>query len=126
MNLILEYITLARKIDDIRNNGYDDAKEVRKSNTLVNRLRAIACDIEKHHPEAKADFYQLLFQDSANVRLWVAHHILEVMDYSDTCRKTALKEISLVAKNNDGPDGLGNKMWLDLWLKEHPKDKKLL
>ena len=66
------------------------------------------------------------FHEEATVRSWAAHHILEVMNYDDRCRKDALKEISYISTHNKSINGLGNKMWLKQWLQEHPTDKSLL
>ena len=40
--------------------------------------------------------------------------------------KTALQEIRYHAMTDKSVNGLGNKMWLKGWLKEHPSDRELL
>lgn len=100
--------------------------KVQQNNNLANRARNIASEIERKYPEMKITFYQLLFDENLSVRMWAAHHILEVMNYNDELRKNALKEIAFTAENDTGIDGIGNKMWLKSWLSEHPSDIELL
>ena len=57
------------------------------------------------------------------IRLWVAHHILEHMNYERSFRKTALKEIRRMARTDKAANGFGEKMWLKDWYKTHPKDR---
>ena len=126
MDSILEYVATVQAIDDINETGLDNKKKVKENNKLADRLRAIACEIDSRHPEMKPDFYQLLFHEKATVRRWVAHHILEVMNYDDRCRADALKEIAYVSTHDKSINGLGNKMWLKQWFEKHPADKNLL
>ena len=123
MDLIFEYVTAVIKMDKT---DYADKRSVRQHNRLADRIRAIACEIDHMNPTTKLSFYELLFHENESVRLWVAHHILEVMNYDNTYRGKALKIIAYVADKNDGPDGLGNKMWLKKWLQDHPLDRELL
>ena len=123
MDLIIEYIASVTTIDET---DYANKKSVKQHNKLADRLRVIAFEIEHTHPEMKQRFYDLLSHEKATVRLWVAHHILEVMNYDNVCREKALKEISYVSENNDGVDGIGNRMWLEHWLNEHLSDRDLL
>lgn len=126
MDLILEYIEAVQKIDDIQETGLDDRKKVKQNNKLADWLRTIAFEIDCEHPEIKPNFYQLLFHEKATVRCWAAHHILEVMNYDDVCRTSALKEIIYVSKHDKSINGLGNKMWLQQWFDKHHTDKDLL
>ena len=122
MDLILEYVTSVIKMDET---DYADKKSVRQHNQMADRIRAIACEIEHMNSTIRMEFYDLLSHENESVRIWVAHHILEVMNYDNVCRGKALKIISCVAKN-DGVEGLGNKMWLENWLQAHPLDRELL
>ena len=122
MNLICEYISTALELQNV---DYADKKSIHRHNEMADRMRAIARQIEDEHPELKDVFCQLLFYENAAVRLWAAHHMLEVMRYTDKPRANALREISVTARD-DSVDGLGNKMWLDKWLAEHPEDKCLV
>ena len=121
MDLIFEYVTSVIKMDET---DYADKKSVRQHNRLADRIRAIACEIDHMNPTIKRSFYELLSHENETVRIWVAHHILEVMNYDNMCRGKALKIISCVADKNDGIHGLGNKMWLEKWLQEHPADRE--
>ena len=126
MNLITEYTEAIHEMDEVQTSGLDKRNKVKKNNRLANRMRKIASEIETKYPDMKNDFYQLLFHEEAIVRNWVAHHILEVMNYDEACRKNALKEITDIAMNDKGFNGFGNKMWLAQWYEEHPTDRELL
>ena len=123
MDFIFEYVTSVLKMEAT---DYGDKKSVRQHNRLANRIRAIAYEIDRMDSTTKMEFYKLLSHENESVRLWVAHHILEVMNYDNMCREKALKFISHIADTDDGISGLGNKMWLKGWLKEHPSDRELL
>lgn len=123
MDLIFEYVTSVIKMDET---DFADKKSVRQHNRLADRIRAIAYEIDHMNPTIKLSFYELLSHDNETVRIWVAHHILEVMNYDNMCRGKALKIISCVADKNDSINSLGNKMWLEKWLQEHPLDRELL
>lgn len=125
MNLISEYIEAILKIDEIEDEELDN-KKVRLNNKLANRLRKIAFEIENKYPEMKPTFCKLLTHENSSVRIWVAHHVLEVMSCSSDCRRNALQEIIIAADEDSSIDGLGNRMWLENWLFEHPADKNLL
>ena len=126
MDLILEYESLVQAINDINETGLDNKKKIKENNKLADRLRAIASDIDSRYPEMKPEFFQLLFHEKAAVRCWVAHHILEVMNYDDRCRAEALKKIVYISTHDKSINGLGNKMWLKKWFEIHPTDKNLL
>lgn len=126
MDLIAEYISSVLELDNIDKTGYEKRKSVLRNNKLADRVRAIATEINSSHPQMKPEFYQLLFFKEGSVSRWAAHHVLEVMDYDMECRKTALKKIESVGTYGDGVEALGNKMWLDEWLKKHPEDRELL
>ncbi|MBR6578824.1 MAG: DUF2019 domain-containing protein [Clostridia bacterium] len=123
MDLIFEYVTLVIKMDET---DYADKKSIRQHNRLADRIRAMACEIDHMNPKIKRSFYELLSHENETVRIWVAHHILEVMNYDNMCRGKALKIISCVADKNDRINSFGNKMWLEKWLQEHPLDRELL
>ena len=123
MDLIFEYVTSVVEMDKT---DYADKKSVRQHNRLATKIRAIACKIDSMDSTTKMKFYELLSHENESVRCWVAHHILEVMNYDNMCREKALKFIAHIADTDDGIGGLGNKMWLKGWLKEHPSDRELL
>ena len=123
MDLIFEYVTSVVEMDKT---DYADKKSVRQHNRLATKIRAIACKIDSMDSTTKMKFYELLSHENESVRCWVAHHILEVMNYDNMCRGKALKIISCVADKNDRINSLGNKMWLEKWLQEHPLDRELI
>ena len=86
-------------------------------------MSTIATEIEQNFPELKDDFYQLLSNDSKEIRLWVAHHILEHMNCDQPMKKNALKEIRRMARTDRTAYGFGEKVWLKDWYKTHPKDR---
>ena len=88
-------------------------------------MSAIATEIEQNFPELKNDFYALLVNRNKEIRLWVAHHILEHMNYEHSLRKNALKEIRHMARTDKTAYGFGEKMWLKDWYKNHPRDRWL-
>ena len=122
MNLVQEYLVLVNEVVSYRETVYDGAT-AEVHNRKVKRMDAIATEIEQNSPELKNDFYELLSNDNKEIRLWVAHHILEHMNYARSFRKTALKEIRRRARTDKTEYGLGEKMWLKDWYKAHPKDR---
>ena len=126
-NLIEEYIGSIEILDQITLDDFGDKKTVRKNNKLADRLRKIAQIIEQEKTELKVDFKQLLSHEKQSVRGWVAHHILEVMEYDTETRKLALREIHDIAEHaEDRMERLGNSMWLKDWYKKHPEDLERL
>ena len=126
MDLIDKYLSNLQIINAITLHDYGDKYKVRKNNKLATKNRQIAADIEKKYPEYKEKFAELLSHDDWKIRCPVAHHMLEVMNYSDEYRKMALEEIKAVINKNIPVDSLGNKMWLKDWFTAHPDDKELL
>ena len=124
MNLVQEYLSLATEVVSFE--AYENKKAVNAYNRQATRMRKIAIEIEQNFPDLKGEFCKLLCHENRKIRLWVAHHILEVMNYDQISRKTALQEIRYHAMTDKGVNGLGNKMWLKGWLKEHPSDRELL
>lgn len=122
MDLVQEYFVLVSEVASYWENVYDGAT-AEVHNRKVNRMRAIAIEIEQKFPELKNDFYELLLNENREIRLWVAHHILENMNYTRSFRKTALKVIRHVARTDKTAYGFGEKVWLKEWYKSHPKDR---
>ena len=90
MNLVQEYFVLVNKVVSYRETAYNGAT-AEVHNRKVKRMSAIATEIEQNFPELKNDFYELLANENKEIRLWVAHHILEHMNYERSFRKNALK-----------------------------------
>ncbi len=121
MSLVQEYLILAS--DVVSFNDYDKKNSVNEYNRKAMRMRKIAIEIEHSNPDLKDKFCELLSQDNDRIRLWVAHHILEVMNCDQRHRKRALTEIRHNARTDKTANGFGNKMWLKQWYKAHPKDR---
>lgn len=127
MDLIQEYLCLVTSI--ISDIEYAQttcfADFCKDHNRKVMRMRSIAGEIEKDYSELKDKFCDLLSHEELGVRLWVAHHVLEVMNCEQNQRKAALTIIRYEAKTNKTANGFGEKIWLKDWYKSHPKDRWL-
>jgi hypothetical protein len=126
MNLIREYLETANILAQMEEADFENEDLVLVFNQSAARIRFVAQEIEYEHPELKEQFKQLLFIDSITIRIWVAHHILEVMNYDDKTRALALKEIALAKRQSEPSYALGNKIWLEKWLQKYPDDAELL
>ena len=122
MNLVEEYLALVSAVVSYRETVYDGAT-ANDHNRKVRKMRAIATEIEKNSPALKYDFFGLLSNESNEIRLWIAHHILEVMNYDKPCRKVAFQVIRHKARTDKTASGFGEKVWLKQWYKTHPKDR---
>lgn len=124
MDQIAEYIALALELEQINQMRFTKSS-LKRNNKLADRLRSIASQIESRKPEIKPEFCRLLFHDNANVRIWCAHHMLEVMRYGNDDRKQALEEIIRFSENKENRNSIGNRMWLEQWFSAHPEDREL-
>ena len=122
MNLVQEYFILVNEVVSYRETVHDVAT-AEVHNRKVKRMSAIATEIDQKFPELKNDFYELLKNENEEICLWVAHHILEHMNYDQSFRKNALKEIRRRARTDKTAYGFGEKVWLKAWYKAHPKDR---
>ena len=125
MGLVQEYLALVTDIVSPKEFSetvyFKDFPE--EHNRKATRMRKIAVEIEQNCPNLKEEFCKLLSHDNAGIRLWVAHHILEVMNSDKSYRKAALCEIRYKARTDKTVDGFGEKIWLKDWYKTHPKDR---
>ena len=125
MNLVQEYLSLVT--DVVSSKEFDENKYfdgyLKEHNRKVTRMRTIVAEIERNYPELKSEFCKMLSHENAGVRIWVAHHILEVMNCDKSYRKAALKEVRYNARTDKTANGFGEKMWLKDWYKTHPKDR---
>ena len=125
MELIQEYLALV--IDVVSPKEFSEkvyyADFSKEHNRKVTRMRKIATVIEQKYPELKSEFCKMLSHENAGIRIWVAHHVLEVMNCDKSSRKTALCEIRYIAKTDKTANGFGEKMWLKDWYKSHPNDR---
>ncbi len=126
MKLIREYLETVNILAQMEEEDFENEDLVLVFNQAAARIRFIAQEIEYEKPELKDKFKELLFIDSITIRIWVAHHILEVMNYDDETRALALKEIALAKRHSEPSYALGNKIWLENWLKKYPDDAMLL
>ena len=126
MKLIREYLETVNILAQMEEEDFENEDLVLVFNQAAARIRFVAQEIEYEHPELKEQFKQLLFVDSITIRNWVAHHILEVMNYDDETRALALKEICIAKRECEPSYALGNKIWLEKWLMKHPDDALLL
>jgi hypothetical protein len=124
MSLVEEYLRLVTEIVDFRTNVYD-RNTAEEHNRKVERMRVIAAEIEKCYPELKNEFCRMLSHNNKDIRIWVAHHILEVINCEQNYRRLALREIRYRARADKSPYGFGEKVWLKDWYKSHPKDRWL-
>lgn len=122
MTLIEEYL---HQMEILCVDKYSCENCVREHNKAADRCRKIATQIEQEHPELKSEFENLLQSDDRQLRLWVAHHMLEVMEYPSEARRRALKEIRREIRQDSSIQSMGNKMWLKEWYANHPKDRFL-
>lgn len=125
MDLIEEYLNNLQIIHDMTLDDFGKKTKVRKTNKLADRNRQIATDIENKYPELKLKFCELLQNSNWKTRSQVAHHMLEVMNYSQEYRKLALDEIRDVVRRDILVYSLGNSMWLKQWYDAHPEDQYL-
>ena len=119
--IIIKYIDYAIELEEINKDGLSHGNNLRRNNSLADKLRKIAQNIESKTPKCKNAFAELLRHDNSNVRMWCAHHILEVMNYDDETRKNALliiKDASFVS--------YGEKLWLKNWINNNPQDALLI
>ena len=94
-------------------------------NRKAKRMRTIATEIEQNFPNLKMDFFDLLSAENEDIRLWVAHHMLEDMTYEPIFRKCALKVIRHYARTEIAEPGYSEKGWLKAWYETHPDDQWL-
>jgi len=127
MSLVQEYLSLVIDIVSPKESSEKlyFADFTKEHNRKVTRMRRIAEEIELRYPELKSEFCKMLSHENAGVRIWVAHHILEVMNCDKSIKKTALREIRYVAETDKTANGFGEKLWLKDWYKTHPKDRWL-
>ena len=121
MDLIEAYIAAAISLDALNRTGLDTNEAVARNHQLADQLRHMAKAVEADHPELKKAFFELLSHPNPAVRIWCAHHMLEVMSYEKKERKTALQEIRSRAKQE-----YGEALWLKEWYADHPADKPFL
>lgn len=122
MNLIEEYIqnikNMKLSLDD-----FGDKRKVNDSNKLADRNRKIVKLIEKGANHIKLEYVSLLDSNDEDVRGWVAHHILELMNCGKAIRLKALDIIKDEANNHsDNVHRLGSSMWLKQYYQKHPDD----
>jgi hypothetical protein len=83
-------------------------------NRAADRLREIAIEEAVEDPTGSS-FAILLHDEIANVRLWAAHHFLELFNKRSLQETTAALNIIEVAARGDSAAALGERMWLEEW-----------
>jgi len=121
MDLIKEYIAIAIEFEKLNQAGLSSKKDVKRNNHFADKLRHISKTIESQRPDLKVDFANLLLHDNPTVRVWCAHHMLEVMTFQSEQKISALQEIAVRSSADHG-----EKLWLDQWYNKHPNDKLLV
>lgn len=111
--LLEEYKECAKIHNDI---DYADKSSVKKGNNAVVNMISIAKTINNVYSERIEEFSILLNDDKDKIDIWVAHHILEYMNYTENIQYRAISVIKKYSKENT-TDGLGNRMWLKEWQK---------
>ena len=122
MNLVQEYYMLVNEVISWRDTVYDGIT-AENHNRKVKRMGTIAVEIDRDFPNLKIAFFDLLSEENIEIRLWVAHHMLECMNYEPVFKKCALKVIRRRAHTDKTVSGYGEKLWLKEWYKTHPKDR---
>ena len=123
MNLVQEYLKLANDVVSFNEYANVNKKAIKEYNHKATRMRKIATEIEADLPTLKNDFCELLSHENSGIRLWVAHHVLEVMYCDKSYRKAALQEIRYKARMDKTANSFGEKVWLQNWYKSHPEDR---
>lgn len=124
MNLVQEYYMLVNEVVSWRDTVHDGTT-AENHNKKVNRMGTIAVEIDRDFPNLKTEFFDLLSDENEEIRLWVAHHMLECMNYESVFKKRALKVIRRRVRTNKTVSGYGEILWLKEWYKTHPKDRWL-
>ena len=87
-------------------------------NAAADRLREIAIQ-EAAQDSTGSQFAVLLDDESPAVRVWAAHHILELFgNRSFAVQQQALNVVE-EATRGDSAAALGERMWLEEWRREH-------
>ncbi len=118
VDLVEEYVG---HIIAMNSTDYGNKLSVVLHNKHAKRIRKIAMIINQHHPELKNPFFSLLRNKNKNVKLWAAHHILEVMNFNKDEQESAVAIIRQNAQE-DSVYGLGDRMWLKDWLENHKRE----
>lgn len=115
--LIIEYKNCIRVTSTT---NYDDKNSIKKSNTAVKKMIEISKLIDSSYSSRINDFAELLKCNDIKTDLWVAHHILENINYTRELEQKALDIIIKYLKENS-VDGLGNSIWLKEWYEKKRK-----
>lgn len=110
-----EYLNCINIISQI---DYGDRSSVKKCNRAVDQMINISICINEEYLSRIYEFAELLTRNDFRTDAWVAHHILENMDYPSELENKALEVIIKYAKE-DSAEGLGEKIWLDKWNKRN-------
>ena len=119
-NLIDQYIK-AFEETHLELNDYSNKSYVKRANRAATKMRKIASQINNSYPELKDKFNKLLDAKEIGLDRYVAHHILELMNYEMNVQNRAISIIEDVARSDELVNSLGNLMWLIDWYNKHPE-----
>ena len=110
-----EYLNCTKIISQI---DYGDKSSVKKCNRAVDKMINISKCINEEYPSKIYEFAELMTRNDLRIDAWVAHHILENMDYPSELETKALEVIIKYSKE-DSVEGLGERIWLEQWNKRN-------
>ena len=118
-NLIDEYIETLKKTK-LEQDDYANKLSVMQANRASKKLRKIASNIDSSSLELKEDFLNLLDIEEDGLDRYVAHHILELMNYDIKAQQRAILILEDVARGDELVESFGTQRWLIDWYRKHP------
>ncbi len=88
-------------------------------NRAADRMRELAVQEAAQDPTGSS-FAQLLRDEIPNVRLWSAHHFLELFTLRSAENTSFAVAIIESAARGQSAAALGEQLWLTEWRKDHP------
>lgn len=111
--MILKYTECAIEWGVINSKGLN-SQSVKINNKNAQNLRLLAIEISKSDSNVQTEFFNLLNHNDSNVRIWCAHHILEMF----SSNRAACSESLKIIEDKSVVD-VGERMWLKKWKKEN-------
>jgi predicted urease superfamily metal-dependent hydrolase len=112
MDEYLNGINIISQID------YGNRSSVKKCNRVVDKMINISKCINEDYLSRIYEFAELLTRHDLRIDVWVAHHILENMDYPSDLDNKAVEVIIKYSKE-DSVEGLGERIGLEQWYKRN-------
>jgi hypothetical protein len=88
-------------------------------NRAADRMRELAIQEAAQDPTGSS-FAQLLRDELPNVRLWSAHHFLELFTERSAEETSAALSIIEAAAHGESAAAFGEQLWLKEWRQNHP------